>query len=54
MRSMPLIADERIPLKKLITHRIALDELQPVLEAIEKGQKYQGKEIVKAVVDPLK
>ena len=52
VRSMPLIADERIPLEKLITHSIPLGDLQKALDAIDKRKKLDGKEIVKVMLDP--
>ena len=52
VRSMPLIADERIPLEKLITHRVSLGDVQRSLEAINKNEKLNGKEIVKIMMDP--
>jgi len=52
VRAMPLVTDKRLPLEELITHRVSLEELQPVMESIHsKGGKYKGKEIVKAVYD---
>lgn len=52
VRAMPLVTDKRLPLEELITHRVSLEELQPVMEAIHsKGGMYKGKEIVKAVYD---
>lgn len=52
VRGMPLIADERIPLEKLISHKVPLEDVETVLTAIEKGGKLDGKEIVKAMVVP--
>jgi len=52
VRSLPLIADERIPLEKLITHRVPLGDVQRSLDAIGKGEKLDGREIVKAMMDP--
>ncbi len=52
VRSIPLIADERIPLEKLITHRIPLGRLEEALAAIEKGGVFDGKEAVKIMLDP--
>ncbi len=51
VRAIPLIADKRIPLEKLITHRIPLGKLEEALSAVEKGGLYQGKETVKIMVD---
>lgn len=52
VRSMPLIADPRIPLEKLITHTIPLGDLQKALDAIDKRKELDGKEIVKVMLDP--
>ncbi len=52
VRSLPLIADERIPLEKLITHTVPLGEVQSSLAVIESGEKLDGKEIVKIMMDP--
>ncbi len=51
VRAIPLIADKRIPLEKLMSHRIPLEELEEALAAVGKGGIYQGKEIVKIMVD---
>ena len=50
VRAMPLIADPRIPLEKLITHKVPVEDVEPVLAAIEKGETIDGKEIVKAMM----
>jgi len=52
VRSLPLIADERIPLEKMITHTVPLGDVQLSLDAIGKGQKLQGKEIIKIMMNP--
>jgi L-iditol 2-dehydrogenase len=52
VRSLPLIADERIPLERLITHTVPLGEVQSSLAAIESGDKLDNKEIVKIMMDP--
>ena len=52
VRSMPLIADKRIPLEKLITHKVPLGDVQKSLEAISKNEKLNGKDIVKVMIDP--
>ena len=51
VRSLPLIADERIPLEKLITHTVPLGEVQRSLDAIGKSENLDGKEIVKIMMD---
>jgi len=51
-RANLLIADERIPLEKLITHRVPLGDVQRCLDAIGKGEKLDGVEIVKIMMDP--
>ncbi len=52
VRALPLIADRRIPLDKLITHRVALEDLPRALAAVGGDGVLDGKEIVKAVVAP--
>jgi L-iditol 2-dehydrogenase len=52
VRSLPLIADPRIALEQLITHRVPLGDVQPCLQAIGSGEKYDGREIVKIMMDP--
>ena len=52
MRSVPLISDPRIPLEKLITHRVPLGDVQWVLDAIGKGTTLDGKEMIKVMMDP--
>jgi len=52
VRSLPLIADPRIPLEKLITHRVPLGDVQRSLDAIGKGGALDGREIVKIMMDP--
>lgn len=52
VRAMPLISDEQIPLEKLITHKVPLDDVETVLATIERGDSLDGKEIVKAMMVP--
>ncbi len=52
VRSLPLIADRRIPLEKLITHTVPLSGVQSSLDAIGKAGVLMGKEIVKVMMDP--
>jgi threonine dehydrogenase-like Zn-dependent dehydrogenase len=52
VRSLPLIADERIPLESLITHRVPLGDVEKALATIESQGKLGGKEIVKIMMDP--
>ena len=52
VRSMPLISDERIPLEKLISHKVPVEDVEEVLATIEKGEPLDGKEIVKAMMVP--
>ena len=52
VRAMPIIADQRIPLEKLITHKVSVEDVEFVLATIEKGDKLDGKEIVKAMMVP--
>ena len=52
VRSLPLIADERIPLEQLITHRVPLGDVERCLDAIGKGEQLDGQEIVKIMMDP--
>ena len=52
VRAMPLIADKRIPLEKLITHKVPLNDVETVLATIERSDKLDGKEIIKAMMVP--
>ena len=52
VRAIPLIADPRIPLEKLITHRMPLGRLEEALSALEKGVFFEGAEPVKIMIDP--
>ena len=52
VRSMPLISDPRIPLEKLITHRIPLDDVEKALSIIEKNEQLDGQEVVKIMMNP--
>lgn len=52
VRALPLIADPRIPLEQLITHRIPLGRVQEALAAIGKGGNLDGKAIIKIMMDP--
>ncbi len=52
VRALPLIADQRIPLEKLISHRVPLGQVERTLSAIERSEKLEGREIVKAMMDP--
>jgi len=52
VRALPVISDNRIPITALITHHLPLSDVQRVHEAIRKGEKLDGKEIVKAVINP--
>ncbi len=52
VRSLPLIADSRIPLEKLITHRVPLGDVERSLATIEKNEPLDGEEIVKIMMDP--
>jgi len=51
VRAMPLISDPRIPLEKLISHKVAVADVEKFLSAIEHSEKVDGREIVKAVMD---
>ena len=52
VRAMPLIADKRIPLEKLITHKVPLNDVETVLATIERSDKLDGEEIIKAMMVP--
>jgi len=52
VRSLPLIADQRIPLEKLITHNVPLGDVQRALDAIGSGERLDGEDIVKIMMDP--
>ena len=53
VRALPVISDERLPIKELITHILPLSDVQKVHEAIRKGENLNHKKIVKAVINPL-
>jgi len=50
--ALPLIADQRIPLEKLITHRVPFGDVQRCLAAVKSGGKLEDKEIVKIMMNP--
>jgi L-iditol 2-dehydrogenase len=52
VRAIPIISNNRIPLEKLITHRVPVEDVELVLVTIEKGQKLDDKEIVKVMMVP--
>ena len=52
VRALPLVADPRIPLEKLVTHRIPLGGLENALAAIGGNGMFDGREAVKIMVDP--
>ncbi len=52
VRALPLVSDPRLPIPDLITHRLPLEEVQRACRAILKGEKLDGREIVKAVIEP--
>lgn len=52
VRSLPLISDPRIPLEKLVSHQVPLGDVQRCLGAIGNGEKLDGKEIVKIMMNP--
>jgi L-iditol 2-dehydrogenase len=52
VRALPLIADARLPLERLITHTVPLGQVERALSAIETNEKLQGKEIVKVMMNP--
>jgi L-iditol 2-dehydrogenase len=53
VRALPLISDKRLPLEELITHRLPLEEVPTVMNAIySQGGVYKDVEVVKAVIDP--
>jgi threonine dehydrogenase-like Zn-dependent dehydrogenase len=52
VRALPLIADKRIPLEKLITHRVPLGGVGAAIAAIGQGEKLDGRDTVKIMVEP--
>jgi threonine dehydrogenase-like Zn-dependent dehydrogenase len=52
VRALPIVADERLPLPDLITHRMPLERLEECLSAIRDGKKLDGNEVVKVVIEP--
>ena len=41
-----------VPLEKLITHKVPLEDVEAVLATIEKAEMLEGREIVKAMMVP--
>ena len=52
VRALPVISDSRLPITELITHHLHLSDVERVHGAIRKGEKLDGKEIVKAIISP--
>jgi len=52
VRALPLVSDIRLPITELITHFLPLEAVPEIFNAIYKGEKLKGKEIVKAVINP--
>lgn len=53
VRALPLISDERLPLTRLITHRLKLVDVHAVHDAIaHHGGYFHDTPVVKAVIDP--
>jgi L-iditol 2-dehydrogenase len=52
VRALPIIADKRLPIPDLITHRVPLERLEECLSAIKNRTKLDGKDIVKIAIDP--
>ena len=52
VRALPLVADARIPLERLITHRLPLGGVQRGFEAVRNGNMLDNREIVKIAIDP--
>ncbi len=52
VRALPLIADPRLPLERLVTHRVPLGDVERVLDAIGRGVALDGREIIKVLMDP--
>lgn len=52
VRALPIVSDERIPITKLLTHRLPLKDVQMIHTVIKFGDKLDGREVVKAVIDP--
>jgi len=52
VRALPLVSDARIPLPDLITHRLPLGAVQRGFEALHDGALLDGREIIKAAIDP--
>lgn len=51
-RALPLLEKRIASFEKMISHRLPLDRLQEVIEAIAKGGEIDGRAIIKPVVQP--
>ncbi len=51
-RALPMLEKRIASFESMISHRLPLDRLQEVVEAIAKGDEIDGRAIIKAVVQP--
>lgn len=52
VRALPILEKNDSPFSQIISHRLPLTRLKEVMEAITSGEKIDGREIVKVVIDP--
>ncbi|MFA5089244.1 MAG: zinc-binding dehydrogenase, partial [Candidatus Omnitrophota bacterium] len=54
MRAVPIIEQAAFPLEDMISHRLPLRRLPEAIDAANDGKIVDGKEVVKAVMEPAK
>ncbi|HDN84191.1 MAG TPA: hypothetical protein ENG47_00355 [Candidatus Aerophobetes bacterium] len=54
VRAIPILEKNEFPFAEIISHKLPLTRLKDAVDAITKGGKIDGKEVVKVVIDPSK
>ena len=54
VRAIPILEKNEFPFAEIISHKLPLTRLKDAVDAITKGGKIDGKEVVKVVIDPNK
>lgn len=54
VRAIPILEKNEFPFAEIISHKLPLTSLKDAVDAITKGGKIDGKEVVKVVIDPNK
>jgi len=54
VRAIPILEKNEFPFAEIISHKLPLTSLKDAVDAITKGGKIDGKEVVKVVIDPSK